>query len=517
MTPAEEKARKKEIQGLREMVESDPRQCIEYPLDDARATLAVFLAQEKHGENAPMNGRGAPVGGWLQDQFRQTRAAFALHLSSAWGFRTDPAAVAIVRAQADADIARLSAELVAAGLVRENGSRDTKAAAARMVTVCREGGFPLRRTASHDPKVCPPDPEDPRKVCHVSLDSDACKSVDDELLEAYADLSEAKKVRSNDVEMLAGGVTYPISPRYDIAETGRTTCSKPNIQNLRRRVGIRECFKPRDGYVLAQADFPQLELYALAQWCWSILGFSKLGEALNAGLDPHLAMAANIVGISYEQAAAEIETDRVDNARQTAKVANFGFPGGLGVDKLILFAKKAYSVELTRESALALKATWLETWPEMPLFFDYMGKLVDEDTGEGTIESLFTKRFRGGARFCALCNSAFQKLGADCAKNAMWLVAHAQYVERLSPLFNARTVAFVHDELINEVRDDERASDAAEELARLMVKGANAFLPNVPIPMSKMKPLLMRRWSKKAKPKRDVNGRLVPWDGASAA
>jgi hypothetical protein len=47
---AEEKALKKEIQGLREMVESDPSQCIKYPLDDARATLAVFLAQEKHGD-----------------------------------------------------------------------------------------------------------------------------------------------------------------------------------------------------------------------------------------------------------------------------------------------------------------------------------------------------------------------------------------------------------------------------------------------------------------------------------
>jgi DNA polymerase III epsilon subunit-like protein len=44
----EEKALKKEIDGLREMVESDPSQCVKYPLDDARATLAVYLAQEKH-------------------------------------------------------------------------------------------------------------------------------------------------------------------------------------------------------------------------------------------------------------------------------------------------------------------------------------------------------------------------------------------------------------------------------------------------------------------------------------
>jgi DNA polymerase-1 len=374
-----------------------------------------------------------------------------------------------------------------------------------MVAVCKENGLPIRRTASHGEDCTPGDD------CHVSLDSDACKSCDDEILEAYADLSESKKVRSNDVEMLAGGVTYPISPRYDIAETGRTTCSKPNIQNLRRRVGIRECFRPRDGYVFAQADFPQLELYALAQYCRSVFGFSKLADALNAGLDPHLAVAADIVKLPYEQAAAEIETDAVDNARQTAKVFNFGKPGGLGHDKLIMFAKKAYGVELTREKAIELTASWLKTWSEMPRFFNHIGSLVDEDTGFATVESLFTKRFRGGARYCAACNSTFQGLGADCAKNAVWLVAKAQYADPSSPLFNTRTVAFVHDELIIEVPDDEHAADAAEELARLMVKGANAFLPDVPIPIKKMKPLLMRRWSKKAKQVRDASGRLVPW------
>lgn len=277
-------------------------------------------------------------------------------------------------------------------------------------------------------------------------------------------------------------------------------------------LGARDCIVPRQGRVFAQADYPQLELYTHAQCNVSWLGFSKLAEALNRGLDPHLAMAASILNISYEEAKANKKRPDVDAARQTAKVANFGFPGGLGIEKLILFAKKAYGVVLTRESATELKRTWFETWPEMPLYFARLKRRIDEETGRVDVESLFTRRFRGSATFCAACNSGFQGLGADCAKNAAWLITRAAYVVSESALFNARVVAFVHDEFILEVDDDASASDAAVELARLMIEGANVYLPDVPIPMAKMEPLLMRRWSKKAEPRKDEKGRLIPWE-----
>jgi hypothetical protein len=70
-------------------------------------------------------------------------------------------------------------------------------------------------------------------------------------------------------------------------------------------------------------------------------------------------------------------------------------------------------------------------------------------------------------------------------------------------------VLFAHDEFVTEVRDDERAADAAEEQARLMVAGAKVFLPDLDV---KAEPVLMRRYSKEAEPRRDASGRLVPWD-----
>ncbi len=508
---------KKEIEGLRAMVESPPEQCLRYCLDDARATLAVYLAQEKHAA-------------YLDDQYRQARAAFALHLSSAWGLRTDTSAVAAVREQAEAQRAELERMLIEAGLVREDGSRNTKVATARMLEVCKREGLPIRRTASHT-EECEIEAGICVAPCHVSLDADACNATEDEILVAYAELSTTKKVLSNDVEMLQQGTYYPIHPRYDIAETGRTTCSKPNIQNLSRGrkckacsgkgcddcggVGsfdlIRPAIRPRPGKVFAQADYPQLELYTLAQCCVSWVGFSKLADALNAGLDPHLAMAAQICRVSYDEAARNKKRPDIDNARQTAKVANFGFPGGLGIEKLILFAKKAYGVVLSEKRAKDLKAQWFETWPEMPHYFARINALCDNDRGKADVESLFTKRFRGAASYCAACNSGFQALGSDCAKNAAWEISRAAYVDIESPLYNARLVAFVHDEFIVEVADNEKAHYAAHALAEIMVSAANVYLPNVPIPLSKLDPLLMRRWSKKAEVRLDERGRLIPW------
>ena len=158
---------------------------------------------------------------------------------------------------------------------------------------------------------------------------------------------------------------------FGMAASGRSTSSKPNVQNPRRLPGIRECFTPRQGKVFAQGDFSGLELHTLAQTCVTLFGESHLAEVLNAGLDPHTAFAADILGISYEEAVRRYEAgdEEVENARQTSKVANFGFPGGLGAEKLCLFARKTYGVILTEERAKELKLQWLDRWPEIAGFF----------------------------------------------------------------------------------------------------------------------------------------------------
>ncbi len=500
-----EKKWRAELDGL---IAADPTEAKSYALDDATVTLEVYRSQEAHRR-------------YLDDQYRQARAAFALHLSSAWGLRTDAEGVELLRSETQAAYDKLHDDLIKAGLVRQNGTRDTTKAKRLMVEACAREGLPLRRTAAHegdqakckglDGKALPP--EDPACAEHVCLDGDACAATEDPTLVAYAELSTLKKILTNNLEALAQGTRLPVHTKYSLLETGRMGSSNPPIQNLTRRGGIRECFVPRPGKVFAQADYPQLELYTLAQCCASWLRQSKLADALNGGLDPHLAVAAHILNVTYTDAAARLEAgdDEVDRARQVAKVANFGFPGGLGVTKLCVFAKKTYGVDLTEADAKRLKTQWYQAWPEMPHYFARVGALCDTPDGRATVESLFTKRIRGGASYCAACNNGFQALGSDAAKLACWNITRELYINSSSPLFGSRLVAFVHDEFIIETNDGPTAHDAATELARLMCDGANVYLPDVPIKVSKMKPLLMRRWSKKAKPV-FKEGRLVPWE-----
>lgn len=512
-----------EWKNLNAIVADVPEGCIRYPLNDAITTLDVWTAQEKHADH------------YLRDQYRQAYADFVLYLSSAWGLRTNAAGVEALRDELTEAHGELEGELRALGMVREDGTRNMRVVKDAMIAACKEYGLTLRRTDAH--LKC-----ELGDACdeHVSLDSDACDAVvvaaanqhadapgevpeADSPFMAYAEFTTITKMLSNDVAMLLAGVTYPVHTRYDLAETGRTTSSKPNIQNLntgrvknaksqaqRLRKGVRQAFIPRPGKVYIQADFPQLELYTLAQCCYSWLGFSKLGDALNAGMDPHLAFAATALGITYEEAKRRKKDPDVDYMRQIGKVFNFGKPGGLGDAKLIMFARKTYAVELTREKVKAYTAQWHETLPEMRAYFARVNAMFGQDVERASIETLFTERHRGGATYCAACNNGFQALGVDCAKAAMCLVAEAQYCDTTSPLYGSRTVAFVHDEIIAECDDGPIVHDAAHELARLMIVGANRYLPNVPIVMEKMEPTAMRMWSKDAKQVFE-NGRLVPW------
>lgn len=491
-----------------------PEGVIAYPLTDAITTLGVWQSQEAHAE-------------YLRDQYRQSYADFVLYLSSCWGLRTDPKGVDALRAELSDAYDELSTELQALGMVRENGTRDMRVIKDKMIYACKEYSLPIRRTDGHD--GC-----ELGDVCteHVSLDADACEAIataarespdGDETFVTYSEFAAISKMLKNDCKMLESGTIYPVHTHYDLAETGRTTSASPNIQNLntgriknvnsqaqRLRKGVRQAFVPRPGKCFAQADFPQLELYTLAQCCYSWLGYSELGKALNAGLDPHLSVAAKIVGISYEEAAANKKRPDVDHARQIGKVFNFGKPGGLGAKKLVLFARKTYGVSLTVAQVERYTNQWHEAFPEMRAYFSRVADLFGEDADRCSVETLFTERRRGSATYCAACNNGFQALGSDCAKAALCLVGEAEYARPESPLYGSRTVAFVHDEIIVETALT-GAHDAAFELAQLMVQGANKYLPNVPISVDRLEPTLMLRWSKDARQIWDANRRLVPW------
>jgi DNA polymerase-1 len=494
---------------LEAIVSGRPEEVIEYPKLDAEATLRVYLNQEHARRRQVDNGGDDP----FVDEFRQARSSWWCALMSAWGIRTRLEGVQYLAAMTEREIQRLTGDLVTAGLVREDGSRDTKLATQRMLDVMgwaasteseevtytkiRDDARPLRKT----------------KGGGISLDRDACKESEDPILIDYGDRAQLKAVQDKDIPMLMGGVYMPVHSRFDIVASGRKSSSRPNIQNLRRIPGIREAFVARPGKVFGQADYPQLELRTLAQCCYDLLGHSRLGDMINRGEDPHLAFAAELLHITYDEAKKNKKRHDVDAARQVGKVFNFGSPGGLGAEKLVLFARKTYGVTITVDEAKAYKRAWLETFPEMVEFFAHVSRLTDNPRKEATVKQLRSNRIRGGCTYTAACNTYFQGLGADATTDAGFELARACYADPTSILFGSRTVAYVHDEFLLELDDDARAHDKAHEMARIMKDTANRWIPACPF--TEVEPLLMRVWSKEAEPLH-VDGRLVPWEPALA-
>lgn len=150
-----------------------------------------------------------------------------------------------------------------------------------------------------------------------------------------------------------------------IVSTGRTSSFSPNVQNFPRDSRIRAIIAASPGYVFLDVDYAQIELCTLAQITYDKYGQSKMRELLNTNVDLHSYFAAILTGKSYE----EIGKDSED--RRKAKACNFGFPGGLGIESFIEYAKVNYEVELTPEEARSYRDKWLDTFPEVRTYLDH--------------------------------------------------------------------------------------------------------------------------------------------------
>lgn len=478
-----------------------PEGALAYAADDAQATLEIFEAQEDLRQ-------------YLGDEAPQVRAHWALHLMSVWGFRTNAEAVDKLEARVRAEIQEVKDGLTSAGLIRPDGTRDTKRAVARMVEVMgpdcvltTKGLEAVKRMEKTTAEVIE-EAKTTGKLVSVSMDSTILSG--DETLMAYSRYTQLRNLLTGSVKHLRTGTITPIQTRFEVLmETGRTSSSGPNIQNLRRAPGVRECFVPRDGHVIVACDYSAAELHTLAQVCLDLFGRSKLRDALNDGIDVHLWVASFLMGVEYEDALKLLEAndEHAKSMRQLSKAANFGFPGGCSAKRFVGIAH-AYGVKIDPREAAKLKALWLRSWPEMRRYFDHVGECLD-GSGWHWVKQVRAERLRARCTFTSACNSYFQGLAADGAKAAAYAVARAQHVEPDSPLYGTKSLAFVHDEILIEAPEG-RAHDAAMELSAVMEREFNRFVPNCP---TKAEPTVMRFWSKKARQVWSDDGRLMPWEG----
>lgn len=292
---------------------------------------------------------------------------------------------------------------------------------------------------------------------------------------------------------------------YDLDEDEDELVESDDEDHVLILPGVKECYVPRPGHLFACCDLDKAELVSFAEVKYRLFGRSALGDALIEDIDPHTRVAAKILGVTYDEALRlkKLKDPVFDNARNCAKPCNFGFPGGMGPNRFVGYAKAGYKVDVSLQQAMDLRKDWRKTWPEVNDYLRYIGEItrcekcggegklaVGVETqecprcwgnGSGTTDvvAVGSGRVRGRVSFTEAANGFFQMLTADSAKHALWCVTWRQYMEPSSALFGTHIVNFIHDEIIVEVPAN-RAQAAAQELEETMVSAVQEWMPHLP-------------------------------------
>lgn len=439
-----------------------PEAARHYALADAAATYAVWREQEAHPHAAQI----------FIDAGRQARGHIALHAQTLRGIRTDQPRVDEVDRRLITEITEASLVCLDTGLARIRGTkkaprivRDTKAAAAMFAPLSdartETGRVSLSEAALNDAELPPGHPLDAYRRLGA-LSARRTKNIP---------VLRRPWIRTRYDECVASGRTSSMAPqgKRRIEDVGPDEWIGTNLQNLQRAGGFRECLVPSPGHVFVISDFKGAELVTLAQVQLDLFGRSALADMLRAGRDPH--------GEFGRRAFGNLDFKR---ARQAAKAFNFGKPGGMGRRRFIDYAKNSYGVAITPEEEAACSAEYHRTFPEVRMLFDYVTELEDYD-GTITIEQPRSGRIRGGLRFTDACNTHFQGLAADAAKDAMWELWKLDAAVNPDGTVPLRgQCLFVHDENVTVASIDE-APAVLERQEQIMIEAFGRWCPDIPI------------------------------------
>lgn len=227
--------------------------------------------------------------------------------------------------------------------------------------------------------------------------------------------------------------------------TGRISSTEPNLQNIpvRTDVGreLRKFFVAKEGCVLVDADYSQIELRVLAH----VANDSGMIEAFKENDDIHRNTAAQVFHMPREMVTPLM--------RSRAKAVNFGIIYGIGAFSL------AKNIGVTRKEAEEYIKTYLDHFSGVR---DYMTNVVEHAKETGYVETLFGRRrylpelsssnfnLRSFGERVAM-NMPIQGTAADIIKIAMIRVVRRLEREGL----RARLILQVHDELIVEAPEEE--------------------------------------------------------------
>ena len=363
--------------------------------------------------------------------------AFVLKDMEGQGFRVDADVLKEMGVKFDAEIARLSAEIFAEAGEQINLNSPKQLGEMLFVRM----GLPA-----------------PKKTAKgFSTSAEVLESLEDDypICAKILEYRKYQKLRSTYIDSLIAlrDAGSRVHSRFDqvATATGRLSSSEPNLQNIpvRTELGreIRGAFIAKDGHVLVDADYSQIELRVLAH----ISGDATMISAFNAGEDIHARTAAEVYGVAISEVTGQM--------RSASKAVNFGIVYGISDFAL------AKNIGVTRAEARDFMSRYFERYPGVKAYMESSVALAKE---KGYAETLLGRRrylpelassnfnVRSFGERCAM-NSPIQGTAADIIKLAMIRV----YDELQKRGMQTRLILQVHDELILEAPMEEAEAASA--------------------------------------------------------
>lgn len=232
--------------------------------------------------------------------------------------------------------------------------------------------------------------------------------------------------------------------------TGRMSCSKPNAQQYPKV--ITKIVSPRPGFVMADADYSQIEyrvLTALAKNDWLAELFSDPDS------DYHTLMASLMYGVPYASV--------TPSMRSAAKSFNFGIPYGMGLGSLaILLTGK--NTPQTRDEAAQKYEDYFRNQPKTRKFFDDVKEMAQVNKYTKTLFNRYryysfedkdgnVNNAKKAASLRQAGNAVIQGTAADIFK--IGVARNFTYIRQNKLFGKMLIINMVHDEQLIEINAQE--------------------------------------------------------------
>lgn len=246
------------------------------------------------------------------------------------------------------------------------------------------------------------------------------------------------------------------------APTGRFACSNPNIQQVPHEERYRRCFRPEQGRKYIIADYSQIELRILAEFC----GDDLFVGAFRHGEDLHRQTAAQIFNLDVKQVTQE--------QRSFAKRLNFGVVYGIGAKRLALLTG------IPKEEAQQLIDRYFAQYPKLHRWLEGCAQTAARKREARTMSGRkvridFDPQDKAACHLAERTarNAPVQGTSADITK-----IALGTLVRMLDE--NEKLVHVIHDEIIVETTCAQ-AERTKAKVVEAMKEAGERYLKNVPV------------------------------------